>query len=91
MTRKRFVKLLMAKGYTRNEAADYAKMASSQKSYQELFYECFVPKWSWTIERADSIGVMADRFATTGNALSEVSEAIRAFRAAFAMPYLYFY
>ena len=38
MTRKRFVKLLMARGYSRNEAAELARSGYKGQPYTELYY-----------------------------------------------------
>lgn len=37
MTKKRFIKLCMAQGISRNDAAKLAKEASGRKSYAELY------------------------------------------------------
>lgn len=45
MTRKRFVKLLMSEGYSRNEAVDYAvTLLSKHGSYSEMYLQ-------WLIDR----------------------------------------
>lgn len=42
MTRKRFIKLLMAEGISRNKAVLFAKRAGKRRSYAEV-YESFLP------------------------------------------------
>lgn len=37
MTRKRFVKLMMSKGYSRNEATETAKLVQGDGSYVETY------------------------------------------------------
>ena len=49
MTRKRFVKLLMSKGWKRNEAETLARGASAKRSYEEL-YRIAVPRIKNVVE-----------------------------------------
>ncbi len=47
MTRKRFIKLLMSEGYSRNEAVDYARtFRRSGLSYSRMYIE-------WLVNRDD--------------------------------------
>lgn len=51
MTRKRFIKLMMAEGYSRNEAREWAEGAAfSGVSYAEL-YRSSTFRWSREFER----------------------------------------
>ena len=43
MTKKRFCKLIMAAGYDRNQANQFAGAASGALSYQELFFSTSCP------------------------------------------------
>lgn len=52
MTRKRFVKLMMARGYSRNAANDIAFIASGTLSYSQLFYVCTCDNIAETITEA---------------------------------------
>ena len=44
MTRKRFVKLLMARGYSRNEAAELARSGYKGQPYTELYFIATIPQ-----------------------------------------------
>lgn len=54
MTRKRFVKLLMSKGWKRNEAETLARGASAKRSYEEL-YRIAVPRIKNVVETAKKV------------------------------------
>lgn len=49
MTRKRFVKLMMSRGYCRNEINDYANtlIESGDFSYQEAWDFIPITKYNW--------------------------------------------
>ncbi len=89
MTRKRFVKLLMAQGYSRNDAREVAmSVIARKKSYADAYREIeevstfFLPSLADTLERtvaafsrlANAFGVAANAFVDAFHAAMNKSE-----------------
>lgn len=79
MTRKRFVKLLMAQGYSRNEANAAARSARKGQPYAELYFEAWLrdlqpTTWDDLTESLFSAGASAAKAAT--EAMQRVCEAL---------------
>lgn len=88
MTRKRFVKLMMSKGYSRNEATETAKLVQGDGSYAETYAAICViksiPDIQQTIERfvdttvrmmnafADGVAAFTQAFRDSMNKVREV-------------------
>lgn len=79
MTRKRFIKLLMAEGFSRNDAAEIAKQAGPNMPYTRL-YERALCGASWgRIKHA--VDRMAGLFRAVGITADEAAKAFKSWTA----------
>lgn len=78
MTRKRFIKLLMASGYSRNEACATARLVPGDSTYANTYATIMVMKAIPSL--SDAISSMAE---TVGRLCAAVTEGVAAFIEAF--------
>lgn len=85
MTRKRFVKLAMANGYSRNAANNIAKaIPASGKSYAEVYATLEAVKKLEAILTSPALSELVEKFA---KAVNKMAKAIREGAAAFSSAY----
>ena len=78
MTRKRFIKLLMSEGVSRNTAAEMAKQAGPNKSFAEL-YDPGPSRWDWlSSEILDIIDRLTDLMRKASISLQDMAAACSA-------------
>lgn len=78
MTRKRFIKLLMSEGISRNTAAEMAKQAGPNKSFADLYYPG-PSRWDWlSSEIQYGIDYLTDLMRNTSISMYDIAVACRA-------------
>lgn len=83
MTRKRFIKLLMSSGTSRNEAAKLAAFADERRSYEKLYADLDLMPCTYE----EQIQQIKDAFGGMATVISRLSSAIAAGVAAFSVAF----
>ena len=83
MTRKRFIKLLMSSGTSRNEAAKLAAFADERRSYEKLYADLDMAPCTLNKQMQQ----LKDAFEGMATVISRVASAIAAGFAAFNAAY----